>query len=189
MNLFREIITGIRRLFEWWVVVAPWEQALRVRLGRHVRKLESGWHFRIPLIDRIYLQSVRRRYVNLPMQTLTTRDGKTITIAGALAYAIGDIEKLYQTLHHAEGTLISTAMAAIASMVHESDSKECKPADIVQRVASELKFAQCGIADVELSILDFAIVRTFRIMQSDRWLGGGDALDTVQQMKLPLVNG
>jgi len=95
MNLFSRLIEKFRSLFIWWVIITPWEQVLRVRLGKHLKLLEEGIHLKIPGIDYIFRQSTRMRVGLLPTQTLTTEDNKTLTIRGMIVYSIADLELLY----------------------------------------------------------------------------------------------
>lgn len=178
MNTLWQLLTQIRRVFEWWVVVQPWEQALRVRLGKHVRRLGSGCHLRVPFADVIYRQSVRMRWCDLSTQTITTADGKAVTLSAALGYQIADIERLYQSLHHAEGTLQYLAMCAIAEAVHGAQAADCRPETVQDRADAALQLEPYGIADASIRVTDFAFVRTYRLIQDQKWGGTGDQLNT-----------
>lgn len=178
MNAVRELLNALRGLLVWWVIVAPWEQALRVRLGKHVTLLGTGVHLRVPGIDRIYRQSVRQRTADLRTQTLTTSDGHTVTLAGTIRYAIGDIERLYETLHHAEATIIDLAAGAIAEEVASRTRFGLAPERLAQAVNERLDLERFGLADGRVYITDFAFVRTFRLIQDQRWGGDYDKLNT-----------
>lgn len=180
MNTLSQIFQGIRRAFQWWIVVQPWEQALRVRMGKHVQRIGPGVHLRIPLVHSVYRQSVRMRVTTLPLQTLTTTDGKTLTLAATVGYVIDDIERLYQTLHHAEGTIINMAQSTIAEYVSTSTLKDVQPAAVESHVSGKLAFDRYGLGEARIRIVDFAVVRTFRLMNSEdyRDSGGGERLNT-----------
>ena len=91
MESLHQLLQQIGRMFVWLVIVAPWEQAIRVRLGRRVRLLPAGAYLVIPFIDRVYRQTIRRRLSIIPPQTLTTRDGKSVTLGSAVGYSIVDL--------------------------------------------------------------------------------------------------
>ena len=59
--MIRELFAQLSNVLTWVVVVAPWEQALRIRWGKTATLLKGGVYLRIPFIDRIYRQSVRKR--------------------------------------------------------------------------------------------------------------------------------
>lgn len=187
MNALAGIFQGLKNALQWWVVVAPWESAIRVRRGKSIRVLEAGMHLRIPLVDRFFVQSTRLRICDLPIQTLTTRDSATITLKGQLAYRIFDIGLLYDTLHAAEGTLQNAAQAEIATDVVNSDRKACGPNEIAHRVTATLtgKLAAYGINETQVTITDYAQVKTYRLITQDIWASGGRLLDTDRDVHAP----
>lgn len=157
--------------FTPWVMVSPWEAALRVRFGRHVTKLAPGFYLRLPFFDIIYRQQTRLRTSVVCTQTLSTRDGATLIVGCVLAYSIRDIERLYRTLQHGEGTLDSLTATAIAEYVQSKDRSEIVPASIAVEVSSRVapQFEGFGIGDVDVRVTDFAYVRTYRLVQDQRW--------------------
>lgn len=186
MNTFWQVVTQLRQSLVWWVVVQPWEQALRVRLGRHVVRLGPGIHFKVPFADAVYRQSVRMRWCDLPVQTITTADGRAVTLAINLGYQVEDIERLYQTLHHAEGTLRNMAMSAVAEAVHRMAAEACTPASVEKEATAALDLAPYGIGATVVRITDFAFVRTYRLIQDQKWGTHGDELDTSNPLNSPV---
>lgn len=127
--------------------------------------LEPGLHLRIPALDRIYRQSIRRRFSTVPTQSVTTADGKALTISGALGYSIADIATLYNSIHNAEDVLQTEAAAAVARYVRDRDIENCLPKEIESAVTKDLDLGRYGLSDVEFSITDFVTVRTYRLIQ------------------------
>ena len=165
MSIFREIFNAIIRMFTWLVVIAPWEQAVRVRLGKHVRILIAGVHLRIPFIDRIYRQSIRRRITLLGMQTLTTKDDVAVTISGAVGYEIVDLLKLYQTLHDADDTIAFETLGLISSFVITHNLADCRAESVQEYVVSKMNLESYGLGKQEFFLTGFAVVKTYRLLQ------------------------
>lgn len=165
MTALQELFRNFGSLFRWWVIVAPWEQAVRVRLGKHVVLLEAGCHLRIPFADRIFRQSVRRRFTGVPTQTVTTKDGKTVTVGGGLAYSIVDVLRLYSTLHDAEDVIQTEANAAVARFVSAHDLTDCLPPSIEAHVGAHMDLEQYGLEAGDFCVTDFAVARTYRVIQ------------------------
>lgn len=46
--MIRELFAHIAEAFKFFFVIAPWEQALRIRGGKKVDLLGAGLYFRIP---------------------------------------------------------------------------------------------------------------------------------------------
>jgi hypothetical protein len=180
VNTLISLVQQFFRLFVWWVMVAPWEQAIRVRAGKWVTLLGPGPHWKIPVLDKAYVQSIRRRMVNLNMQTLTTTDGKTVTVSGALGYRITDLLKLYQTLHHAEETLRTLALGEIANFVQSHAISDVTPIAILKAVPSALRLDRFGLGDGEIRITSFAVIRAHRLIMDQMWGGDSDRLNTSQ---------
>ncbi len=179
METLTAFLKQIRQIFTWWVMVAPWEQALRVRAGRRVRRLPAGVHLRIPFLDTVHVQSVRLRLATMSMQTVMTRDRQALTVAGALGYAVGDIERLYQTLHHAEDTLTNLSMTAVAECAATADAKDFTPELLAQRATAAITptFTAFGLIDISIRITDFAFLRTYRLVSDTRWGTHGGSLN------------
>lgn len=162
-----QILQGLKNVVTWWVTVTPWEQALRVRFGKHITDLGSGIHLRVPGMHRVYVQSTRLRTSDLGRQTVTTADGQAITISGVLRYTITDLRKLYNTLHHAEATLVDMAMGAVAVFVAGTEIEHCTPGAVEEFVNAMLDLEKYGLEGEGLRITDFAAVRTYRLISGD----------------------
>lgn len=166
------LIETLGRLFghvAFWAIVMPWEQALRVRAGRHVRRLAPGVHWRIPILDEVYKQSVRMRSAMINTQTLQTGKGNLV-VSATIGYSIADVERLYNTLHHAEDTIVQLAATAIARFVIAAPAS--LSADDISEAVSQtlaLEFERFGLAEVTVRITDFAFVRTYRLLNDGRW--------------------
>ena len=174
----RQFLLGLRP----WVAIAPWEQALRVRLGKHINLLLPGLHWKFPIIDVVFTQSIRLRVCNFGYgrQTVTTLDGTAVTFGGAVAYSIRDIELLYRTLHHAEDTLQSLARGFLAQFFTGHKLAECAPELVSKMVGAALAkdFESYGLADVSLYLTDFAVVKTFRLIGDNGPYANGLMLET-----------
>lgn len=179
MNYIGQIIEFLQRFFVWWVQIMPWEEAVHVRGGKSMRVLKAGIHLRLPFIDRVYIQTTRLRVIQILPQTVTTSDGKTITVVANMGYSIEDIAKLYNTLYHAEQTLASIMMATVAQVVAVRTLAEATPALIEEKAAAELQQGDFGLKFAHIKIIGYAVVKTYRLIQDGHWLP--DGLNTSQQ--------
>jgi len=173
MNQIQQFLEYIFQAFKIWVIVQPWEAGLRVRNGKHIKKLDKGIYFKLPYFDSVYVQEIRLRVREMPMQTLTSKDLKTITLNSAMGYSIADVEKLYQTLYRPEMTLQNIAMSAIAEVLHTTNSDEISPALLEGKVLEKLKADDYGLNYEYFKITNFAVVKTFRLIQDQSWVSEG----------------
>lgn len=171
MAAFFNLLKQFWALFVWWFVAAPWDRVLRVRLGgstpERVVEYGPGLHFRIPYVDVVYRQTVRLQFTTLAPQTVTTKDGQTITFAGVFGYVIEDLRTLYNTIQHADSTIQSLVQGALAQYIYSHDYIECAPDVIEQAVVNELDIAAVGLGSPQLSLTTFARVRTYRLIMDE----------------------
>jgi regulator of protease activity HflC (stomatin/prohibitin superfamily) len=161
-------------IFRWWIIVQPWESCIRVRLGRHVVLLAPGIHWRIPYVDEAFKQSVRLRIAHLPTQTVTTTDGRALTLGANLGYQVENIQTLYNTIHNAEGSIVNLAAEVIARVATTLPTNELTAANVGDMSTARLSLERYGLGGVDVRITDFAFVRTLRIIQDQRWATSAD---------------
>ena len=164
-------ITEFFNLFVFWYVVEPWQQCLRVRFGKHLKKIPAGFHFKIPYFDSLHIQASRYRTALCAPQTLTTADGKTVVCTFAVGYALSDIEKFYQNVYDANGTLTQTVSAFVADEVANTNYADLSAIHISQGLTDKLsaQFEKYGLKDVSVRLQDFAFIRAIRLINDARW--------------------
>lgn len=180
MNFLYQLLEFLKKFFDFLFVVEPWEQAVRVRAGKHLRLFGAGIHPKLPFFDRVYGQNVRRRVLALGVQTTTTRDGQCVTINGSLGYRITDVLKLHQTLHDAEGSVLQEVSGKVQRYIAEHDAVDCTPEKIMRAVAEVLPLEHYGLGDCDFFLSGYiANIPAVRLIQET--MGGhfgGRALDT-----------
>ena len=167
MAWLQNLMTHFGEAFRWFYILQPWEQALRVRCGKHIRLHEGGLHFKVPYIDYIFKQNTRLRISDVPAQTITTLDAQTITLSGALQYRVADITPLFMKLHMAENTIAQECQAILTEYIAWNEFAKCSPKDVMSHVQESVDFAQYGLADVRFILKDFAVVKTYRFITGD----------------------
>ena len=177
MNQVKDFIEYILNVIKIWVIVQPWQSGIRVRLGKYIKNLEKGIYFRIPYIDSVYVQEVRLRVVSMPVQTLTSKDNHTITLDGALGYKINDIRKLYQTIFQPETTISNIVMNQVAVFISGHDLADINTKKIQEAVLEKLKEKDFGIDFNYYLLTNFAVVRTYRLIQDHTWFNEGLKMD------------
>ena len=167
MNWLGQLFNKLGQMFNWVFIVVPWEQAIRVRMGKTITMLNAGIHFQIPFIDRVYIQNVRERVTATTSQTLTTRDGVTISLCAALRFEIVDIRPLYTRLHQANQTICQIVEGAFSEYIITNDVEACIPEKIIAFVKAQIDLSEYGLNLTALFLTDFAKVRTYRLIQGD----------------------
>lgn len=173
MNELFLSITRFIRQFRLWFLVMPWEQAIRVRLGKHKTVLKTGWHWRLPFIDRVYVQNMRLRGDVMTPQTMSTADGKTLTVGLMVLFSIGDILKVYETMNQPEDVIQNLVSGCAAEYVRENHSTEITPKDLEASIIEQADLSSLGLIDIQVRVSDFAFVKTYRLIQGQRYSSAG----------------
>lgn len=171
MDIAKSIIDFVKSIFSWWVIVTPWEQCVFVRCGKHAKVLKGGIYLRIPFIDQVFVQSVRLRTIDLPIQTITTNKGIAITVKAMIGYSIKDIFKLYNTISHPDLTLAGIVMGSIARQISQKNNIDIK--SIEDEAIKDISSDKYGIGDVFIQITSWAEVKTYRLIQDQSCMWEG----------------
>ena len=178
MAWLQTLMERFGELLRWFYILQPWEQALRIRAGKYIKLHKGGLHFKIPYIDYVFKQNTRLRISDIPAQTITTLDHKTITLGGALQYRVEDITPLYTKLHMAENTIAQGVQAILTEHIAWNKFAECEPEKLMARVNERLDLSQYGLTDVKFILTDFAVVKTYRFITGDMDVWNDHSLQT-----------
>lgn len=178
MNLLNSIADFLGRLLNWWFTVQPWEQAIHVRRGKVAKVKGPGFYWQIPFVDKVFIQTTRMRMMDVPMQTMSSKDGSAITVKSVIGYSIIDVLKVYQTLYHPEVTLGSMVQSGVGQFIRENLTSAITPAGIEEYV--KIDGDQYGIGNVTVKITTFAIVKVFRLMQDNSTMYDGLNMNSQQ---------
>lgn len=176
INRFLEFV---KYLLTWWFFVEPWEQAIRVRMGAHLRLYRAGVHFRIPFLDSLYVHNTRRMICAPAAQTLSSQDGQVFVVGLTASYCIVDVLRLHTTVHDPEGVLAQRMGQASAEFFNSRIHTEITPAKLQEFVADRLE-AFGGLGEIQICVNNFAAVRTYRLIQDNLsvWRDGEYLLST-----------
>ena len=83
-DLYQELIP--------FIVVKQYDKGVRLRFGKFKEVLNAGLHWKIPFVDEMVINTVAWTTINLPPQSLVTKDNKSIVISAVIKYRITDIQ-------------------------------------------------------------------------------------------------
>lgn len=184
MNLVQQIGQALSALFQWWVTISPWQQGVRVRFGKQTKLLQPGIYFKLPLFDVVYMQPIRLRSQYVGSQTVTTADGKSVSLASAIQYEIVDLLLLYRTLHNAHDTIDQQVQGALADFIYSRRLSDLKPKDVEQHLGKAMDLSQYGLRVHGFNVTNFSVVRTYRLVSGEmgNFTGYDQRLETTLTM-------
>lgn len=140
MSTIFQWLIDLLRDARFWFVVEPWEKAVRVRAGKNAVVKGPGVHLKWPLIDEVYVINTRLRLADGASQTISTRDGKIITISVQLGFSIHDPLQALATYQKPEYSLSVLVHNCVADYLFEVESSEdIDTADMEESILSGLK--------------------------------------------------
>jgi len=160
------------RLVPRWRVVTEAQGGVAFVRGR-AKLIKPGICWWWPAWTEIHVQEVVRQTLNLPAQSLMSRDGKDIAVSGIVVYEIVDPLTAFVKVHDLDNAIMDMALASIKSVLWGWTLEEMyeKASEIDKILCKECRAKLGGwgvmIHDIFLSDLSDAIVI--------RHLSGGDA--------------
>ena len=179
MGEFLSLVKQFLNELIFWKIIAPWEQAVRVRCGRYIKVLSGGTYFKIPVLDKYYVQSTRFRLsIIQDKQTVGTLDKVAVTFSISVGYVIDDILKLYQTLHHAEDTVKNIVRNSVACYITTHNNEDITLEKMMKDINATIDFSKYGLGSVAVFISDLVTVKAYRLIGDYMYGNHGAALST-----------
>lgn len=103
------------------VIVNQFDKAVLLRRGLFVRVLEGGIHFKIPFVDEVMHQTYVTTTMNLPAQSLLTKDKKHIVVKAIIKYNVFDVKVLLLETWDAVDAISDTTQGIIKDVIMDSE--------------------------------------------------------------------
>ena len=94
--MFDKIIEFLLNLVEQILpcyIIHAYEEAVLYRFGKVLKKIDPGFHWKIPFLDSYHKDTVTTDTMKIDDVNITTLDGKTVTIGAEYDTTISDIIK------------------------------------------------------------------------------------------------
>lgn len=167
--MFDKIIDVLLQCFDFLIpftVMDQFERGVILRFGKLHREIGPGFHWHWPLaIERCLFDNVVDRTVNLGSQSLTTRDGRNVTVSGVITARIRDIKKALLEVEGFDDALKDSCYGAIAVAVSSHTWEE-----IQQETFSDALTKACrdqaneyGIKIKRVQLTDKTIAKPIRL--------------------------
>ena len=103
-------------LFRMFRIIPAREVGIKERLGKYSATLEPGFHFLIPVLDKIsYRHEMREQVLDVPPQTCITRDNVQVEVDGVIYLKVMDAYKTSYGIENYYAAAINLAQTTMRS--------------------------------------------------------------------------
>jgi regulator of protease activity HflC (stomatin/prohibitin superfamily) len=159
------------KMFQFWVVIYPYEKGILLRLGKVHSVIECGFHWCLPFkIDRVLTVDTVVRTLRLGAQSLVTQDGKPVIINTVVTCEIADVELAALNVHSVEHVIDDSCSGIVAAFVADNCLEyivSCcaePDADLISHCRENA--AQYGVSIIRVQFTDVSPSRTLRLLNS-----------------------
>lgn len=162
----------IELLSNWWsqispVVIVPiYEEAVLLRVGRFLKILKPGLHFKIPLFDEVISQHVVVTTISLAAQSLYTKDKQNIVCKGVIKYRIADVKTFLLEVYDAQDAISDMTQSIIKKIITSASLEECIDPEIDGLLTKKVRVEarKWGVDVQQVTLTDIAPIRSFRLI-------------------------
>ncbi|BBG22728.1 Stomatin [Sulfuracidifex tepidarius] len=142
-------------------VVKEWEKAVVLRLGRLLGLKGPGIIFLIPFVDKPIIVDLRINSVDVPSQSIITRDNVSVAIDAVVYYKVVDAQKAVTTVFNYNVAVLNLAQTSLRDIAGQMELDEI----LTKRESINLKLQEIldtitegwGIKVTQVTIRDIRI--------------------------------
>jgi regulator of protease activity HflC (stomatin/prohibitin superfamily) len=160
-------------LAQWWARIVPWYVlgddlvGLVRRLGVTHRLLRHGWNWKLPFIEEAMVAVAALDSTVLREQSLTTMNGKQVTLRCVLTYRVVDARRWLIDVNDPESVLNDAGCLAVSELVAElTDEEVLNGPDFLSKLTRRVRARakRWGIEVEAVGLSDRTAAPTYRIM-------------------------
>jgi len=174
MQWLERLFDKILALLPSIILVEPTEQGARITGGKRYKIIGPGWYFVWPVVQYIVRMDVVTQVVDLPPQTVTTKDGHGLVVSGTIRYRIVDIEKALFAVQDVDKAFSTLALGVILEYISTRNLSECGD---IEAVKKELRRGVAeaasgwGLKIEQVYLTDLGKVRSLRLFGDNMRIG------------------
>jgi regulator of protease activity HflC (stomatin/prohibitin superfamily) len=156
-------------LFRFWAVIKQYEAGVLLRLGKFVRTVECGIHWRIPFgVDEYITDYIVPMTYSLGNESVTTADGRSIGFHAVVTSRVRDIQKAILEIHDVDHAVRDACSGEIGRVLRESTWQEVLAPDILDRLTSACRRRgfRYGIEILSVQLAGLTLCKTLRLMSN-----------------------
>ncbi|MCP4900908.1 MAG: hypothetical protein GY906_28405 [bacterium] len=144
--------------------------------GKKIKELTPGVRFIWPIWTEYYIVPVVRQTLDLPEQTLTTKDGFAIHIGVVIVYDVADVVRMLTVQYDHDDTISDIGQVAVRKYTINRTFEELRiddGAELKETVQKQMR--RYGVAVREASVVDLAKTKVITMV------GGGSYVEDEEE--------
>jgi regulator of protease activity HflC (stomatin/prohibitin superfamily) len=161
------------QFFPRWIILNSTEGAVKFVRGSRAVVLYPGIHWYWPAMTEIKAWTVARQSLNLPTQTVTTKDGKTIAVGAVMVFRITNVLLLIARTYDPDTVIRSVALGVVQQLCSAAEWSELQMVNSSGELNEHLRKAlqrrlakRFGIKVLDASLSDLAPCRVIKVVQT-----------------------
>lgn len=106
------------------VIVQPYEQALQIRLGRYIGRMNPGFRWVVPLITSVVKLDLRTQVMDVPSQEVITKDNSPTNVDAIVYVRVIDPEKAYFEVTNYRMATVALAQTSLRGIIGDMELDE-----------------------------------------------------------------
>ncbi len=168
-----DLIIQFIELGKFWAVFDPYERAVHIRLGKVIRTVGPGFHWKLPLgIDHYHFDSMAIRTTSLGALATTTADGKQAGFEVVVTHKIHDIETALIKVDAVEDAIKDACLGMIGqelTLANWADLNKPETMDKLTRVCRN-KGWKYGVEIISVQLAGVSLVKNIRLLNTQHHL-------------------
>lgn len=175
-ELFRRILDLLEKWVSYLLPFAVLREdhcGLILRFGQYRRDLTPGWNWKWPIVECDMSEVAALDSTVLREQTLTSKDGRKVTLRGVLAYRVIDPRKYILECATAESVVNDVGCGVVAEIVPRFEAEEILSSDdLCKKLLTRMRVRakHWGVQVESFGLVDRVESETYRIVTGP--LGG-----------------
>jgi regulator of protease activity HflC (stomatin/prohibitin superfamily) len=166
-----DLIVQFLEFFRCCTIIFHYEEGVQFRRGRFYRVVKPGIRFQLPFyIDDILTDNVKPCARPLGLQSLVTKDERTVSINAVVTHYISDIQTALLEVENVTQAILDSCAGEIGRLVMASTWSEIIDEDFPRRlsIACRRRAKKYGIHIEEVQIMELTPARALRLLQDDK---------------------
>lgn len=177
-----DLLTSSFHLMAFLTIIQPYEQGVRIRLGKFSEVLDPGLHWKAPFaIDYIHKEHVVPKTDRLSSMATTTVDGRAVAFDAVITYRINDIRKAALEVEDVRDSIADACAGVIGTALAGATWESIRTGEVADGLTTACRKRgwKWGIEIQAVQLTGISLVRNLRLSVSGQTHHGNMTVNNV----------